>query len=73
MKNDNLMDTVGTVVFSMPEMDAHSERAAVLLHVKLDDHARTDEVLNWLMEAVVRAGGELHVELCGEGDTTSPT
>lgn len=70
MRNDNLMDTVGTVAFSMPEVAGHEERAAVLLHLKLDDHSRTMEVIDWLMEAVVRAGGECHRELCGPGDTT---
>ena len=73
MLNDNLMDTVGTVAFLTPEVNERGERAGVLLHLKLDDHSRTEEVLAWLMGVIQDAGGELHWELCGEGDTTSPT
>jgi len=70
MRNEKLTKTVGTVAFSMPEVAGQEERASVLLHIKLDDHARTDEVIDWVMEAVRLAGGEWHNELCGPGDTT---
>lgn len=72
---DPMEEIVGTVAFSMPELQGHSDRAAVLLHIKVDtgDFCTQTDVLKWLMDAVSRAGGELHVELCGPGDTTSPT
>ena len=72
---DPMEEIVGTVAFSMPELQGHSDRAAVLLHIKVDtgDFSTQCDVLKWLMTAVESAGGELHWELCGPGDKTSPT
>ncbi len=71
-ERDPLREVVGTVAFSMPDLGGFGQQAAVLLHIKVatDDTAVKSEVLKWLLDVVQRAGGEMHWELCGLGDTT---
>jgi hypothetical protein len=71
---DPLEEVVGTVAFSMPDLGGFGQQAAVLLHVKVDsgEGSTHSEVLKWLMDVIGREGGEMHWDLCGMGDTTSP-
>jgi hypothetical protein len=67
-----LKEVVATVAFSMPEEAGQDDRTGVLFHVKVDtgDKVVQAKVYEWLLDAVQRAGGEPHWDLCGPGDTT---
>jgi hypothetical protein len=66
-------EIVATIAFTTPDLTSDGNRAGVLLHLKVDDPCESSDVYKWLMTVMQGAGVEFHWELCGMGDTTSPT